>query len=99
MSCCIPETFNPLCALMAEGGGSRGRFASKALENPGDTSRVSPALTKENLALPQGQHRRGPSPSTRGCCSRKGGWSAGRAAQPLHTQLSIRATFLHGTAT
>lgn len=34
MSCCIPETFNPLCALIAERGGIWGRFTSRVLENP-----------------------------------------------------------------
>lgn len=78
MSCCIPETFHLLCALMAERGGIWSRFTSRVLENPAAWLLHRQGVTSTDKGKPcsapsSGQEGTQPQPP-RGCCGRKGGW-------------------------
>lgn len=62
MSCCIPGTFNLLCALMADRGGIWGRFTSRLLENPAARLLYQQGVTSTD----KGKPRSVPSPRQEG---------------------------------
>lgn len=62
MSGCIPETFNPLHALMAARGGIWGRFTSRVLENPAARLLHQQGVTSTD----KGKPRSSPSPGQEG---------------------------------